>query len=129
MLVSFSQNLDANVCLKIWQENLEIHSMFCRNPESDFTRNRELSFREYIQFMLQMQSKSVSNEILDFFEHSLLLLLNPPLPSNDTSFFLKDGISLCRGKRKKIRNRKNSIQIFFLIHFTLHVRSLHFPFF
>ena len=27
--------------------------------------------REYIQFMLQMQSKSVSNEILDFFEHSL----------------------------------------------------------
>ncbi|WP_308609475.1 hypothetical protein [uncultured Eubacterium sp.] len=71
MLVSFSQNLDANVCLKIWQENLEIHSMFCRNPESDFTRNRKLSFREYIQFMLQMQSKSVSNEILDFFEHSL----------------------------------------------------------
>ena len=44
----------------------EIHSMFCRNPESDFTRNRKLSFREYIQFMLQMQSKSVSNEILDF---------------------------------------------------------------
>ena len=29
----------------------EIHSMFCRNPESDFTRNRKLSFREYIQFM------------------------------------------------------------------------------
>ncbi len=49
----------------------EIHSMFCRNTESDFTRNRKLSFREYIQFMLQMQSKSVSNEILDFFEHSL----------------------------------------------------------
>lgn len=49
----------------------EIHSLFCRNPESDFTRNRKLSFREYIQFMLQMQSKSVSNEILDFFEHSL----------------------------------------------------------
>ena len=49
----------------------KIHSMFCRNPESDFTRNRKLSFRKYIQFMLQMQSKSVSNEILDFFEHSL----------------------------------------------------------
>ena len=32
-------------------------------------------------------------------------------------------------KRKKIRNRNNSIQIFFLIHFTLHVRSPHFPFF
>lgn len=49
----------------------EIHSLFCRNPVSDFTRNRKLSFREYIQFMLQIQSKSVSNEILDFFEHSL----------------------------------------------------------
>ena len=41
----------------------EIHSMFCRNPESDFTRNRKLSFREYIQFMLQMQNKSVSNAV------------------------------------------------------------------
>ena len=41
----------------------EIHSMFCRNPESDFTRNRKLSFREYIQFMLQMQSKSISNAV------------------------------------------------------------------
>ena len=41
----------------------EIHSMFCRNPESDFTRNRKLSFRKYIQFMLQMQSKSVSNAV------------------------------------------------------------------
>ena len=33
-------------------------SMFCRNPESDFTRNRKLSFREYIQFMLQMPPPS-----------------------------------------------------------------------
>ena len=49
----------------------EIHSMFCRNPESDFTRNRKLSFREYIQFMLQMQSKSVSNavHICDRYDH------------------------------------------------------------
>ena len=44
-------------------EHDEIHSLFCRNPESDFTRNRKLSFREYIQFMLQMQSKSVSNAV------------------------------------------------------------------
>ena len=49
----------------------EIHFMFCQNPEADFTRNRKLSFHDYIQLMLQMQSKSVSNEILDFFEHSL----------------------------------------------------------
>lgn len=49
----------------------EIHFMFCQNPESDFTRTRKLSFHDYIQLMLQMQGKSVSNEILDFFEHSL----------------------------------------------------------
>ena len=49
----------------------EIHFLFCKNPESDFTRNRKLSFRDYIQLMLQMQGKSVSNEILDFFGHSL----------------------------------------------------------
>ena len=49
----------------------EIHFMFCKNPESDFTRNRKLSFHDYIRLMLQMQSKSVSNEILDFYEHSL----------------------------------------------------------
>lgn len=49
----------------------EIHFMFCKNPESDFTRNRKLSFHDYIQLMLQMQGKSISNEILDFFEHSL----------------------------------------------------------
>lgn len=47
-----------------------IHFMFCQNPEADFTRNRKLCFHDYIQLMLQMQSKSVSNEILDFFEHS-----------------------------------------------------------
>lgn len=49
----------------------ELHFMFCQNPEADFTGNRKLSFHDYIQFMVQMQSKSVSNEILDFFEHSL----------------------------------------------------------
>lgn len=49
----------------------EIHFMFCQNPATDFTRNRKLSFHDYIQLMLQMQSRSVSNEILDFYGHSL----------------------------------------------------------
>lgn len=49
----------------------EIHFMFCQNPKTDFTRNRKLSFHDYIHLMIQMQSKSVSNEILDFFAHSL----------------------------------------------------------
>ena len=46
----------------------ELHFMFCQNPEADFTGNRKLSFHDYIQFMVQMQSKSVSNEILDFLD-------------------------------------------------------------
>ena len=49
----------------------QIHFLFSRNPETDFTRKRKLTFKEYIQFMLLMQGKAVSNEILDFFGHSL----------------------------------------------------------
>ena len=67
----------------------EIHFMFCKNPESDYTRNRKLSFRDYIQFMLQMQSKSVSNEILDFYEHSLSVPQTLPLRNRDTNFSRK----------------------------------------
>ena len=89
----------------------EIHSMFCRNPESDFTRNRKLSFREYIQFMLQMQSKSVSNEILDFFEHSHVSLvglclrhcsrrINVAAPAG----VISDGRADVRVRNNKVRN-------------------------
>lgn len=49
----------------------QIHFLFSRNPETDFTRKRKLTFKEYIQFMLLMQGKTVSNEILDFFSHFL----------------------------------------------------------
>ena len=68
----------------------EIHFMFCKNLESDFTRNRRISFRDYIQLLIQMQSKSVSNEILDFYEHSLQ---NLPLHSRDTNSSPKAGTS------------------------------------
>lgn len=57
-----------NNCL---DELEQIHFLFSRNPETDFTRKRKLTFKEYIQFMLLMQGKAVSNEILDFFGHSL----------------------------------------------------------
>ena len=65
----------------------ELHFMLCQNPEADFTGNRKLSFHDYIQFMVQMQSKSVSNEILDFFEHSLAA----PAKSSFTQQHFKDG--------------------------------------
>ena len=46
----------------------QIHFLFSKNPETYFSRKRKLIFKEYIQFMLLMQGKSVSNEILDFFQ-------------------------------------------------------------
>lgn len=47
-----------------------IHWMFCNNPESDFSRDRKIPFTDYCRFMIQMQSKSLPNEVMDFFGHT-----------------------------------------------------------
>lgn len=47
-----------------------IHWMFCRNPESDFSRDRKISFEDYCNFMIQLQSKSLPNEVMDYFGHT-----------------------------------------------------------
>ena len=49
----------------------QIHSLFCKNPLSDFTRDRKISFQDYCRFMIQMQSKSLPNEVMDYFGHSI----------------------------------------------------------
>ena len=49
----------------------EIRSLFCKNPISDFTRNRKLSFSEIINIMIKLQSKSLPNEMLDYFDHDV----------------------------------------------------------
>ena len=48
-----------------------IHYLFCKDPEKDFTRNRKISFRDTFRFLIQLQSKSLSNEMMDFFGHTL----------------------------------------------------------
>lgn len=48
-----------------------IHSLFCQNPERDFTRNRKITFSDAIHFMIEFQSKSLPNEVLDYFGHTL----------------------------------------------------------
>ena len=48
-----------------------IHSMFVQNPASDFTRNRKISFSDTVWFLIGLQGKSLPNEILDFFDHSI----------------------------------------------------------
>lgn len=48
----------------------EMHSLFCNNPQSDFTRERKISFSETLRFMIDFQSKTLSNEVMDYFGHS-----------------------------------------------------------
>lgn len=48
-----------------------IHSLFCKNPETDFTRDRKISFSDVCHFMVELQSKSLPNEVMDYFGHTL----------------------------------------------------------
>lgn len=45
--------------------------LYCRNPESDFTRTRKISFSDIVHFLIEMQSKSLPNEVMEYFSHSL----------------------------------------------------------
>ena len=47
-----------------------VRSLFVKNPETDFTRNRAISFPDTFWLLLGLQAKSMSNEILDFCDHS-----------------------------------------------------------
>lgn len=49
----------------------QIRSIFCKNPQSDFTRDRKITFQDYLKFMIQLQSKSLPNEVMDYFGHSM----------------------------------------------------------
>ena len=60
---------------------------FLRNPAKDFTRKRKLSFGDTVSFLLQMEGRSTSNEMLDFWKCS------PVLPT----------ASALRQQRNKIR--------------------------
>lgn len=50
----------------------QLHSLFCLHPETDFTRERKISFQQTIRFMIEFQSKSLPNEVMDYFGHSIL---------------------------------------------------------
>ena len=42
--------------------------MFVRDPERDFTRNRVITFEEFIKICLQMEGSNLQNELLSYFE-------------------------------------------------------------
>ena len=48
-----------------------IHDLFVRHPGRDFSRNRKISFPDTCWFLIGLQGKSMPNEILDFFQHSV----------------------------------------------------------
>lgn len=50
-------------------ETDQLRSLFCKNPQSDFTRDRKITFQDYLKFMIQLQSKSLPNEVMDYFGH------------------------------------------------------------
>ena len=41
---------------------------YCRNPETNFSRHRILSFQETIEIILSFSGKSITNELLDRFD-------------------------------------------------------------
>ena len=43
--------------------------LFSKRPSKDFSRNSKLSFEKIISILLTMQGKSISNELLDFFNY------------------------------------------------------------
>lgn len=48
----------------------DVSYLFCKNPRTDFTRNRKLTFKTMIHMMLTMEGSSLSKEMLEHFEFS-----------------------------------------------------------
>ena len=46
-------------------------SEYCFNPESDFVRNRKLPAEVLLKGIIGMESKSLTNELIDLFHASL----------------------------------------------------------
>lgn len=66
----FLKNL--NTTLRKCIDELDtIHSIYVQNPDKDFTRNRKITFSDTCWFLIGLQGKSMPNEVLDFFDHSV----------------------------------------------------------
>ena len=47
-----------------------VRHLFCKNPKTDFTRSRKMPLTVFLQLMIQIQSKSLPNEVMDYFGHA-----------------------------------------------------------
>src|SRR5699024_8863051 len=57
----------------------QVCSIFCVNPDADFTRNRKLDFETIMKIILCMGASSIKDELLKFNDFSMILLLPLPL--------------------------------------------------
>lgn len=48
-----------------------IRSLFSLHPETDFSRERKITFPDLVNMLLQMESKSLPNELMEYFNHDL----------------------------------------------------------
>lgn len=46
---------------------MQVTHNYCMNPDTDFTRNRKLSVEKMLLGIIGMESKCLTNELLDFF--------------------------------------------------------------
>ena len=65
-LLELKQNLDN--CIT---ELDSIRHLFCQNPEADFTRDRKINFSTMIDILLQLESRSLPNELMNYFDHTI----------------------------------------------------------
>lgn len=45
--------------------------LFCKNPETDFTRKRKLGFKEMLRILLSMGGNSLKLELMEYFSYSV----------------------------------------------------------
>lgn len=65
-LLTLKQKLES--CIS---DLFEIRSLFSKNPGKDFSRDRKITFSDLVKILLQLESKSLSNELMEYFEHDL----------------------------------------------------------
>lgn len=48
-------------------------SLFAKNPQTDFTRDRKLSFEKLMHLLLGMRGNSINKELYDYFKDDELM--------------------------------------------------------
>lgn len=56
--------------IKLIHDISNVSFLFCKNSNTDFTRNRKLNFETMIHMMLTMEGGSLSKEMLEYFNFS-----------------------------------------------------------